>query len=754
MKKILKTDRAGDRVFALIVAAVITALVFSPYLGQKLFSDVVTFNKTGVDTAFLDYPSFIYASDFPARGTIDMGTFNGATEPAFRAVISTSYPLFTLFSLIGKATSFYPVYILFFAVHMWAFLFFGMLIGMEHFGMRRRFAVLFSVSSLPVVLSTTWYCSFYLATTLFMPTLFLAIRSFRTKRISDLILCSIGYVFTFLCGSAVTAVFSSVAAFGIALIYEFLWQNDCENRSAIKRVWMGVRAPLISGVVVFLHFLQVLQRTRLTSYQGKYSMQLATQWSLSPTDLNYAFTWSVPLKEPLEGAGLFYIGLSWTILLLVLLLFGKLSGKLSKRRKAFIGTLFGIAAVFFALAMGRNAPVIYWFYSLVPVLGSSHLPIRFLETIMPLFFLACTLVLENQENMNIAPRLFSAGAIICIGVIVFIVFRPTPANGIDYKILIVELLFTTGFLFSAKKGICTNLCILFLICSTFIPTLNKSQMYTELANDNYYYQNYSLAYSENAQKILDDFISRLPSKERYRFVAFEDDQVPLYIPSNYAWFGLSAYKLTNYSGYDLHISPPADYLAHFGWFSSIDWQYVMDTRGDFAILNPVNVEANLDFYNNILDFDFGYADLNPTNRVYRLKHFIPSHYAQAEYVLDDEDVMDNGYFYSPNLTMEDMLSFKTNEATYYGATIQADQPTDIEVLFFPNDCYRYYLNGMEISPIIENDRVFVPIDKGEYIIEVRYVNHLNTVSNVIMIVYLGAVVAGTVWIVIRSRRHG
>ncbi len=755
MEKLLRTNRARDRVFALILAAVVTALIFSPFLGQRLFSDVVTFNKKDVDTAFLDYPSFIYASDFPARGTIDMGTFNGATEPAFRAVISTSYPLFTLFSLIGKATSYYLVYILFFAVHMWAFLFFGMLIGMEHFGMKRRFAALFSISSLPVVLSTTWYCSFYLATTLFMPTLYLAIRSFRSKRVSELILCSVGYVFTFLCGSAVTAVFSSLAAFGIALIYEFLWQDEWERRSVVKRVWMGVRAPLISGAVVFLHFLQVLQRTRMTVYQGKYSMQLATEWSLSPTDINFAFTWSVPLKDNLvEGFDLFYIGLSWVILLLVLLVFGKLSSKLSKRRKAFIGTLFGIAAVFFALAMGRNAPVIYWFYSLVPVLGSSHLPIRFLETIMPLFFLACSLTLENQENTNIVPRLFSVGAVLCMGAIVYILCGQAPENGTYYKYLIVELIFAAGFMFSAQKGICTNCCIFFLICSTVIPTLNRSRMYTELVNNRDYYQNYSLAYSEDAQKTLDDFISRLPNKERYRFVAFEDDQVPLYIPSNYAWFDLSAYKLTNYSGYDLHISPPADYLAHFGWFNSIDWQYVMDTRGDFAILNRADVEANLDFYNNILDFDFGYADLNATNRVYRLKHFVPSYYTQEEYVLDDDDVMDNGYFYCPDLTMEDLVSFESNDATYYGATIRADRSTDIEVLFFPNDCCRYYLNGMEISPIIENDRVFVPVGAGENVIEVRYVNYLNTVSNVIMVTYMGAIAAGIVCMVVRSKRHG
>ena len=493
----------------------------------------------------------------------------------------------------------------------------------------------------------------------------------------------------------------------------------------------------------------------MTVYQGKYSMQLATEWSLSPTDLNFAFTWSIPLKENLvEGFDLFYIGMSWVILLLVLLVFGKLSGKLSKRRKIFICTLFGITVAFFALAMGRNTPVIYWFYSLVPVLGSSHLPIRFLETIMPLFFLACTLTLENQENMNIVPRLFSAGAIICMGMIVYMLCGQVPENGAYYKFLIVELIFVMGFLFSAQKGVCTNFCIFFLICSSVVPTLNRSRMYTELVNSREYYQNYSLAYSENEQKTLDDFISRLPSKARYRFVAFEDDQVPLYIPSNYAWFDLSAYKLTNYSGYDLHISPPADYLAHFGWFNSIDWQYVMDTRGDFAILNPANVEANLDFYNNILDLDFGYADLNSTNRVYRLKHFVPSHYAQAEYVPDNEDVMDNGYFYSPDLTMEDMLSFKTNDATYYEVTIQANQPTDIEVLFFPNDCSRYYLNGKEISPIIENDRVFVRVGEGENTVEVRYVNHINTISNVIMIVYLCAIMAGTVWIVVRNRRHG
>ena len=69
--------------YELTVAIVMTLAVFSVFVGQKLFSDIVTFAR-GDDQLRLCYAAFLKIGEIVANGEnfigIDSGSFNGATE--------------------------------------------------------------------------------------------------------------------------------------------------------------------------------------------------------------------------------------------------------------------------------------------------------------------------------------------------------------------------------------------------------------------------------------------------------------------------------------------------------------------------------------------------------------------------------------------------------------------------------------------------------------------------------------------------
>ena len=85
--------RLTDRQFALIIALLVTALIFCPFLGQELFSDVMTFQKID-DAMQLTYPAFMRAWDVFVHGGVDVFSDNGAPEMAIRANLPMAYPLF------------------------------------------------------------------------------------------------------------------------------------------------------------------------------------------------------------------------------------------------------------------------------------------------------------------------------------------------------------------------------------------------------------------------------------------------------------------------------------------------------------------------------------------------------------------------------------------------------------------------------------------------------------------------------------
>ncbi len=127
--------------------------------------------------------------------------------------------------------------------------------------------------------------------------------------------------------------------------------------------------------------------------------------------------------------------------------------------------------------------------------------------------------------------------------------------------------------------------------------------------------------------------------------------------------------------------------------------------------------------------------MDSTHQLLKLKKFIPFYYTGEYFVEDKKDSMDNGYFYCPDLGNEDLTDFRTDKATYFQAQIAAKVDSSIAFLLYPNKYYHYYVNGKEVQPSIQDMQAFIPVSKGNNVIQVIYKNNLDRIKTVIFLGY-------------------
>lgn len=729
--------RLMDRQFALIIALLVTALIFCPFLGQELFSDVMTFQKKG-DALQLTYPAFMRAWDVFVHGGVDVFSDNGATEMAIRTNLPMAYPLFILFSLLGKLSSYRFAYILFFAVHMVAFLYFGFRTVQEHFGLNRRFACLCVLSSLATVFVSSWYVSFYIITCLIWVLLYAAIKALSLQRKRYLIVCALPYVLTFCGGYSTLAVFACAFAFIVTILYGLLWMEQGENRIA-RAFGRSITPPLLAGVVVLTYYVEMLVYTKKVVKAGS-SLSSALNAALAPQDLLGMLSQAFTMQSPIEGNYTIYIGFAWAFLLAILCMKRSDWGSIRAGQRKFLYGIFGIVIVLVLISFGSNSIFQYWYYALVPILGTMHLPIRNLLIAMPLLFLAMTMLVSKQMKC-FSKKIFSTASIVMGSMLLILLFC---RSGIPYiekqEILIVECLFFFAFLVSANHfGIDSKLCIAMIIGCTIIIS----------ANTHFYESNQidatsaeieasSIVFSDRNIDAMDDYISSSEDKKLYKMITVEpadDSTVTSYVPRNYAWYQLSEYNLTSYRGYELHLGVPEDYRNRFDWWNITDWEYIANTRGDLAIIHISELSELESLYGEYLDLTNPPQHIGNDYYVCKLKKFIPSYYIGSSFVIDENTSMDNGYFYAPNLSNDCIEDFSTDDASYFRITLNADHAEVVAFLLYNNRNYHYYVDGMEIEPTVQDMQAFIPIDQGVHAIEVKYENILPIVSKVIFCAY-------------------
>ena len=714
--------------FAFCIALATTCIVFSPYLGQKLFSDTVTFQKLGDQLQFT-FPAFTQAWKVFTNYGVDIACFNGATESVFRIPI---YPVYVLFSFLGKIIGFRFAFILFYAAHMFAAIYFGILTCIQFFGLSKRSACLCALCSLTALFSGAWFYSLYVNAALLFPCLYCALRVIKERQKVILFLCAVPFTFLMLGGYITVAVFEFMFLFVVSVLYGKLWRDD--NPKLIIVTAKCALPFFIAGLVILPYYLLQLYYTSnvLSSSGAITSMAGATALPLIPKDWITVISYAFDLNNYIEAPYTIYIGFAWLVIL-VAYAAGYHKIKISNGKKTFVITLLIFCVLFSLTIVGTYLPFQYWFYASAPIIGSMHLPIRYMLFLMPAVFLGLTILWENTQ-FEIKKSQYTAAIISIIGVILFFLFKRTNFEYVNENILIVELAFLLAFLICVRKNtrsIATVFCIIF--CTVIFPL--QYSFYQEMTATKSDYETKSIAFSEEKQKELNTFIISEGLKDSYKIISYESDSsVPVYIPDNYAYYHDDA-TLTHYLGYALHNTIPGDYAERFPWFDRVDWEYIANTRGDFAILNPTEVDSNIELFNTLIDWEYSPYDLDANHTIYKLNKFIPSYYTGSSYIEDTSDSYDNGYFYCPNIPESQVSRFETDKSTFFTLELSAEEPTEVAFLLYPNRHYVYYVDDKIVEPTVYEMQSFISITSGDHKIEVRCENAEVQIALIIIVCY-------------------
>lgn len=748
-----------ERLFAIYTSLILTLLFFC-----ILFTNIKseTFVSVG-DQGNLCYPSFIRLGFFLKRGIfsgVDISTCNGATEFFSRSNLTTMYPVAMFFAFLGETFSNqYFMYNLLLALHFFAAIYCAQRLGTVFFGLNRYMSFLFSCSCLMIYSYELWYTGFAIISMFVLPLFYISLKLINEKRKRCIILYSIPYAMAFTTGYITISVVLIGMIFLVTCAYILCYINKNYQRKAYRRFFA---AFCIGGGVSLLYYFQLYVYATKIIPSSKNA--LAHIWELS---LNLDDIWVFALSSyypsyPIEQYDALTMGIVWVIALLVIFVYRK-SIKIERRELIFHNIVIMINLLLILLTFGNATPVITWFYSMVPILGKMHLPIRYMMVTMP--FLYLVLCIEINSLPDLKGKIIYRNLSILMGIIMVvstIVLKAYPLKNINTSLFIFEMLLAAVILFKIYENgwndiktvsvWCVSLILMAGVSFNSITVPNIASSIME--SSNIYYNNLD-------HTTLNNYLNRNFNKLLQRYFCYDQNNLySPFVPHNFPWYESTETELSSYYGYESQLAWPKNYVEVLnGGYTQINWQYVKDTRGDFVILTPDFIENNKQLLDTIIDWDRSKDYLTNGMRICTLKKFVPFYYTGNGDTLDlRSDPLDNGYFYSPQLSGTNLISFETDRSRYFKAEINAgNNESDITFLPYASQYYKYYIDGQEVEPIIANSQAYLRIPQGIHEIKVIYKNTLGTLGGIILISYYFLVVlyAGglmLIFIIKRKRR--
>jgi hypothetical protein len=742
MKKIPEINRNGEIKFSIISSLLITGVIFSVFFAQAFFSDIITFQKSG-DNLKSCYPAFFKLGEYINNGSlngVDVDIFNGATEFFFRSNLPNMYLPSIIFSYLMLFIPKRLVYILFYIVHMVISMYFSQRLAQRFFKLNKWISLLFAISVNGILLIEAWYLSFYIIASLTCPLLYWSFSALYENKKINLILLSLPYVLAITSGYITV----SIALVGLGmvstLVYGFLFHADGNKKQIIVNTLIP---PIFAGIFSVIYGYELLDYVKNVLNRASSTIFDTLYYNLNIRNIPLIISSSFTSLYPIEQLQLITIGIVW-ILIIVLFLYYKCFENMKKEHKILLYSSSLIYLTILLIALGMITPLVLWFYSFIPIFGSMHIPLRYMMVTQPLLYLALCIILQyipEQKDKKLYIRLSSGSFLLVLFLSVmsqYVELKFINTASIILELILIGIIFYSIYI----KGINNKFTIILWCVTIILPNLNVFYITNEVNVLEGVFKERSIIYNEQYQDKLDFFISTLDQKKLYKYTAFDSESaVPEFIPGNYSWYDYSDYNLTNYMGYEPQLSVPSDYMSRFWWFNKMDWTYIANTRGDFAILDEQSIQENISVLDKLVDWNNSNSYIDESHRLLKLKKFIPKHYTGVDFVEDQANALDNGYFYAYNLSNDSLIHFDTDDSTYFKAIINTNINTEVSFLLYPNRYYNYYIDDIKVKPIIDNMQIFIPIPAGEHSISVRYENKLHIISNYLFVVYYSLLVS-------------
>jgi len=733
----------------LISAFMISGLIYGVFFAQGLYSDVVTFAKSG-DQLRQCYPVFLKLSEVISQGKlsgITIGTFNGVGNISGQT--AARYVPQLLFAAIANFIDSRVAYILFYWFHLFLIIYYGQKISVDILDINGYGRYLFPISAMTVSLLNSWFTSFMALGAMIFPAIYYSFLIAKGDKYQRILPMSLIYVLIFTSGYHIYACICALLIAVISSAYGS-WSNPKEKKLAIvKRAWIpGIIGGMVSFPYLLGTFIDVATRT-----SGGQDLADVLALPLYPPDLIGTFINSYVNTSPIEQIGLLRIGIAWSIAIFFMLKDHVIERLPESEKKLF---LFGIVIniILLLISMGSRTPFAIWLF-LVPVFGGAHLPIRYFILTLPFFYLSLCIGWKhlNKPSKKLCVASFLLVLLCTVGIDV--ATKVGITSQFDLGKLWLDLIFASFLLYIvAQKGWQTGWSVLCICLITGTVSVNGFYVWNEISLRSETFNERSIVFNSSRQEVLENFIDQLDKKDIYRWIELDaKESVPGVIPNRLDEYGCFQYHLTNYLSYSLH-GKDIDYIKgnQISWFDRFDWGYLLDTQADILIIDNEKWELDSSFYEGIVDPSCEKAMITSNLFAVKLKKFIPQYYIESgeyvphgtyieyrgeEYYLNEnEGYLDNGIFYCPTLDSDCLTSFNANYIDYFSGEFSISKTSSIQFLLYPNPYFRFYDNGVEITPIIDHRNASIAyfrLEPGNHCIEIKYENTLDDISCAILL---------------------
>jgi hypothetical protein len=710
------------------------ALVLSTiFFGSYLFDKNPQLKFFG-DLAILYFPQFVRGYHLSLQGAwsgIDFLTGDASSGYFLRPNIPVYYPVYQIVYFLGRFStieSLARAFVAILCLHSVVATYFCIRIARRYFDLNFKSALLFAVFYVFAVSDSAFTePPFYYVATLFPIVLYFALNSVRMPTYGNVPFYSIPYLFLFLSGYLpldVAAV--SVAIFFTLAYYLFIVSNDLSLKvTGIIKLF----TPFVfASIVVLPLYLAILVYHKQVPGIPEGVWNSAHQFSLESQDIFSLISRSFPATNPGTGAPFIRIGLvAFFVGILAFSQRNKLG--LSDFHSRLIAFSLAVFLFFLTLSFGQSSGLPDLFYFNVPVIGKMHLYGRHLIVASFFGFLAISVAFKYFVNVRTSVPIgyWLVGAIITL-LSLQVIIKFSGTSWVNLNLLSVEILLLCIMLFSIASKYSVYSYIAVISISFFINASNFNHFINSFhtgspgpyAND--------ISLSTNRSGALLDYLKINSDKLFIKYIDFtEGIEKPSGLMLNYPWLVGNKINLTNYMGYEPHMSVDKEYMNMFPYpyYGKINIPWIIKTGADFIVADSNTMVKHELLLSDLINKEVAGFDLGNGYRVLKIKEQSRD---DSNNVAGVHTVFDNGLIKinSPDRSVS-VLNFISDFVKTIKFDIESSSNVSVVFNHFPNKRMVLRVDGSTSGYLNKDGLLEVALSPGKHKLEYVYENRMHSI---------------------------
>lgn len=721
-----------------LVSLLFAILIFSPFLftghPEFLFSN---------DLYNLYFPQFVQGYQLANAQTwygIDILTNNGASAYYLRPNIPAYYPphlLIFKFITLNGITELAKAFVWGLCIHA-ALSFFAILrLSQKYFDLDFKFSLFLATAYVFSIVKIIWLTPFYYVAIWFPILVYVALNALQRKTWPTYMIGSLAYVCLFLSGYLPLAIHAVILACVLAIVTRWIFANPVNTLNR-RDFFYAILPAACASIIILPLYLAILQYHKLVLGLPK-GVWVAHEMSYQITDLlalmSNGFRPLILGEAPHVIIGLF------SLFMIVLAYTMRSRLQISDRITRLVIFSLGVFGFHIVLASGQATGLPDLFYYFVPGLGKMHLYGRYLIVSSFFLFLASTLLFKElttaQSRYDVA-RCLKILVLIVGGIYLSSQFLPFK----HVNVLLFELVFIGIFLILIQANhhsTCLVYAAIAMLALVKIGAFNQEYAQIELTKPSPY--NNALIYSVERQQAFLNYVQQhAPGKRLIKYADLSSSiDKPNGVLLNFPWM-VTQVPISNYMGYELHLSVDRDYLQKFPWFGKVDFAWLMDSGADYLLFDSAAKKTYSTELARYVDHTAPTLDLGYGHTLAKIK----------KPTLQSGTLIDNGIF---SVTSADhaltVSPVEGNLSSYMTMNVRSTAAATVRYLMFPNKLMQFFIDGQPLSMHLGEKPTLTEfvLPPGEHRIEYRYKNRLHIFFVKLLKFYFLALFGAICWLI-------